>query len=601
MPSVSKAQHNLMAGVAHNPAFAKKVGIKQSVGRDFVDADKGKKFAQGGQVAYDANDGMHDDSWMWGPNTAFAEGGQVDDISTRMLKEGGRTYKAPTKTKIPGHGEVDTPPLKPLQEAGNAYMRFRGKTHEPVTEYPMFDEDRARRIAEAYETMKHAPGDPKVKRAYDAMIEETLGQYKAIKDAGYDFTFNKPGEGDPYAASPALGYLDLRDRGHLSVFPTDSGFGTLGELDVSANPLLKRVGRVGDLPNATANDAFRIVHDAFGHFGPGNPFFRHKGEERAWLNHARMYSPEALPAMTSETRGQNSWLNFGPYGEKNRTASSDDTVFADQKSGLMRPFTWEETGYAGGGRVKKGLRNVEFVDNLDDVFGGQARSAGDLVRAHTARTGKEGGSFGNEFFHTPLIRGERDRLDFNSGPRAFTDFIVDMHRQQIPAFSVHSHPILGFGGRPMVSQAESMRLMDGKYGGGPLFPSPADLYQHRMWPHTMMIESGGLSNNRLMMEPMDSRVDPSAPTKLLNYVADEGAPTSFAKRLVDFNTGAGLRATDTLPYELLINQGLAERGVPISIDSRAQSGLGGRGDVMLARDLLPDFQGYLSRHNAEPF
>ena len=51
MPSKSKAQHNLMEGVAHNKAFAKKVGIPQSVGKDFSAADKGKKFKSGGNVA----------------------------------------------------------------------------------------------------------------------------------------------------------------------------------------------------------------------------------------------------------------------------------------------------------------------------------------------------------------------------------------------------------------------------------------------------------------------------------------------------------------------------------------------------------------------
>ena len=50
MPSVSKKQHNLMAAVAHNPAFAKRVGIPQSVGKDFSEADKGKKFAGGGMA-----------------------------------------------------------------------------------------------------------------------------------------------------------------------------------------------------------------------------------------------------------------------------------------------------------------------------------------------------------------------------------------------------------------------------------------------------------------------------------------------------------------------------------------------------------------------
>lgn len=40
-----------MAAVAHNPAFAKKVGIKQSVGKEFASADKGKKFNGGGEMA----------------------------------------------------------------------------------------------------------------------------------------------------------------------------------------------------------------------------------------------------------------------------------------------------------------------------------------------------------------------------------------------------------------------------------------------------------------------------------------------------------------------------------------------------------------------
>lgn len=50
MPSTSKKQHNLMVAVANNPAFAKKVGIPQSVGREFNKADKGKTFKKGGEM-----------------------------------------------------------------------------------------------------------------------------------------------------------------------------------------------------------------------------------------------------------------------------------------------------------------------------------------------------------------------------------------------------------------------------------------------------------------------------------------------------------------------------------------------------------------------
>jgi hypothetical protein len=53
MPSSSKKQHNFMAAVAHNPAFAKKAGVPQSVGKDFTSADKGRKFKEGGGMKHE--------------------------------------------------------------------------------------------------------------------------------------------------------------------------------------------------------------------------------------------------------------------------------------------------------------------------------------------------------------------------------------------------------------------------------------------------------------------------------------------------------------------------------------------------------------------
>jgi len=41
MPSRSPAQARMMAAAAHNPAFAKKVGVPASVAKDFNQADKG--------------------------------------------------------------------------------------------------------------------------------------------------------------------------------------------------------------------------------------------------------------------------------------------------------------------------------------------------------------------------------------------------------------------------------------------------------------------------------------------------------------------------------------------------------------------------------
>jgi hypothetical protein len=48
MPSTSKKQHGFMAAIANNPKFAKKVGVSKSVGEEFMKADKGRKFREGG-------------------------------------------------------------------------------------------------------------------------------------------------------------------------------------------------------------------------------------------------------------------------------------------------------------------------------------------------------------------------------------------------------------------------------------------------------------------------------------------------------------------------------------------------------------------------
>jgi hypothetical protein len=53
MPSTSKKQHNFMAAAAHNPAFAKKVGISSKVAKEFNQADKGRKFGSGGMAKSD--------------------------------------------------------------------------------------------------------------------------------------------------------------------------------------------------------------------------------------------------------------------------------------------------------------------------------------------------------------------------------------------------------------------------------------------------------------------------------------------------------------------------------------------------------------------
>lgn len=262
----------------------------------------------------------------------------------------GRSRYAPVKGlpeqfRLPSGEYVDSKPIPSIVDAAEDYMASTGRPHVTPSAFARVDPDRATRIAGAYDAAKDMPTDPATAAAYEKMAQETLEQYKALKNRGIEFRFmGRDADGnviDPYAASPAMGYKDLSDRGVLEVFPTDAGFGTINEAD-ALNPLLKQSGEMfGDQP-ATYNDLFRAVHDAFGHFGYGNAFFRAPGEERAWQLHSMMYSPEARRAMTSETRGQNSWLNYGPFAETNRTASGADTVFADQKVTLLPEWVMEE-------------------------------------------------------------------------------------------------------------------------------------------------------------------------------------------------------------------------------------------------------------------
>ena len=72
MPSVSKKQHNFMEAVAHNPSFAKKAGVPQSVGKHFSSADKGKTFKRIGDAFSNKS-----------PNRSYKSGGSVRSASSR--------------------------------------------------------------------------------------------------------------------------------------------------------------------------------------------------------------------------------------------------------------------------------------------------------------------------------------------------------------------------------------------------------------------------------------------------------------------------------------------------------------------------------------
>lgn len=238
----------------------------------------------------------------------------------------------PARVKV-GDKEVEYGPIDAAHDTAKAYVESRGEQYQPLRKYRKVDPERATRIAAEFERMEHKPDDPEVKRAYSAMIDETLEQYRAMERAGVKVEFIPADAPDPYA-NPRAAIDDIKNNNHLYVFSTKAGFGSDVEFDASQNPMLGDSGIQFNGQPALVNDVFRAVHDYFGHAKDGVGF-RADGEENAWRSHARMYSPLARRAMTTETRGQNSWVNYGPAGERNRTASPTDTIYADQKVGLL--------------------------------------------------------------------------------------------------------------------------------------------------------------------------------------------------------------------------------------------------------------------------
>jgi len=124
MPSKSPAQHRLMAAAAHNPAFAKKVGIPTSVGKEFVQADKAKGYSTQAKINR--------------PNTAHgkldmpfhsvqskAKGGEMKESKAMMKKEVAFMQKKGAPKSMIKHEKAEAKGMKFARGGG---IESRGKT-----------------------------------------------------------------------------------------------------------------------------------------------------------------------------------------------------------------------------------------------------------------------------------------------------------------------------------------------------------------------------------------------------------------------------------------------------------------------------------------
>ena len=233
------------------------------------------------------------------------------DSQTKTLEKDGK--QETTKKPVAGN-RLFNEPLQDATKIADRITKRKGIDTPRNEKIKKLNKERATKIAEAYENMEHRPNDPDVREAYNTLIDETIEQYEAIIEEGYAMEINND---DSYGNSKEM-IEDLKDRKRMKVFSTESGFGSDGITDEMRkdNPMLAKTEYkdANGVP-LLVNDIFRFVHDFFGHAKQGNGFGP-LGEENAWNIHSQMYSPTARKALTTETRGQNSWVNFSKVNEE---------------------------------------------------------------------------------------------------------------------------------------------------------------------------------------------------------------------------------------------------------------------------------------------
>ena len=130
MPSSSKKQHNFMAAIANSPAFAKKAGIPQAVGEDYMSADKGLKFGKGSTTSRADLQKINKPETRHGNMALFAKGG---DMATKMnpgfmamiakkkgMQEGSKADMASDKKQMMGMKKGG---MKKMAEGGMTDMK----------------------------------------------------------------------------------------------------------------------------------------------------------------------------------------------------------------------------------------------------------------------------------------------------------------------------------------------------------------------------------------------------------------------------------------------------------------------------------------------
>ena len=204
MPSKSKAQHNLMAMVAHDPKAAKRVGIPQSVGRDYVKADKGRKFGGSGMKT-----------------KKYAEGGAASDearygkIGAEIRRLDPEAYKNRPRSVEGNMALLKELRAKAARKDSSGSLAFKDSA------------DTARRSAGFQATMKRAQEDARKEEAEDTARRSSGVQAmmeRGRKDAQKKFPSMELSEEAEDTARRSAGFQAMMKRGREDAQKANSVF-----------------------------------------------------------------------------------------------------------------------------------------------------------------------------------------------------------------------------------------------------------------------------------------------------------------------------------------------------------------------------------------
>ena len=167
-----------------------------------------------------------------------------------------------------------------------------------------------RRVAMTYEHANHAPNDPNVKSAYNALKEGVVIQFEYMVDSGIQV---KPylKEGQPYETSGEM-MREIASTNMLYVFLTKNGYGSPDHQPSPGHPMQEHSGIEIDRTKFCYNDLLRAVHDYYCHY-LFKTNFSVTGECMAALMHLSLLSKTAGLAAFSEIVGQICWFYYGTH------------------------------------------------------------------------------------------------------------------------------------------------------------------------------------------------------------------------------------------------------------------------------------------------